>query len=54
MCEEYWPENADTPFVPAPDSPLSIQYDSVLPFPEFIIRKMTVTNVSSSTSFSAK
>ncbi len=42
----YWPENADTPFVPCPGSPLVIEYNSMVPFAEFVIRKMTVSSVS--------
>ena len=42
----YWPENADVPFVPCPGSPLVIEYNSMLPFAEFVIRKMTVSSVS--------
>ena len=33
--------------MPAPGSPLSIKYKSVLPFAEFVIRKMVATHVSS-------
>ena len=45
-CKEYWPDNADKAFVPAPGSPLTIKYKSMLPFAEFVIRKMVVTHVS--------
>ena len=45
-CEVYWPENADEAFIPAPGSPLTIKYKSMLPFAEFVIRKMIVTHVS--------
>ncbi len=42
----YWPENADTPFEPCPGSPFVIEQNSMLPFAEFVIRKMTISNVS--------
>ena len=45
-CEVYWPKSAEDIFVPALGSPLSIKYESVLPFAEFVIRKMVVTHVS--------
>ena len=45
-CEVYWPDNADEAFVPAPGSPLTIKYKSMLPFAEFVIRKMVATHVS--------
>ena len=44
-CETYWPESADEEFVPCPGSPLIIEYKSILPFPEFVIREMVVTHV---------
>ena len=44
-CEVYWPESAEDLFVPAPGSPLSIKYQSMLSFAEFVIRKMVVTHV---------
>ncbi len=46
-CEMYWPENADTPFVPGPESLLVVKHNSILQFAEFVIRKMSVTSVSS-------
>ncbi len=46
-CEMYWPENADSPFVPCTGSPLVIEYISTLQFAEYVIRKMTITSVSS-------
>ena len=42
----YWPESPDTPFVPSTGSPLRIQYKSILPYAEFVIRVMVVTHVS--------
>jgi hypothetical protein len=42
----YWPANSEEPFVPAPGSPLTIQSLSVLPFAEFVVRKMEVKHVS--------
>ena len=45
-CEEYWPDDAEVPFVPAPGSPLTVTYKSVMPFAEYIIRKMVVAHVS--------
>ncbi len=45
-CEQYWPDNADSAFVPAPGSALRIQFHSVFQFAEFVIRKMVVTHVS--------
>jgi hypothetical protein len=45
-CETYWPESTEEPFVPTHGSPLTIKYVSVLPFAEFVIRKMEVTHVS--------
>ena len=45
-CEEYWPDNDEVPFVPAPGSPLTVTYKSVMPFAEYIIRKMVVAHVS--------
>ena len=45
-CEVYWPDNADETFIPAPGSPLTIKYKSMLPFAEFVIRKMVATHVS--------
>ena len=45
-CEVYWPENAEEPFVPVNGSPLTITYKSVLPFAEFVVRKMVATHVS--------
>ena len=41
----YWPENADVLFVPAPGCPLTVKYKSVMPFAEFVIRKMVVAHV---------
>ena len=52
-CEVYWPENADEAFIPAPGSPLTIKYKSMLPFAEFVIRKMVATHVSTSPKFIA-
>ena len=40
----YWPENADALFVPAPGCP-TVKYKSVMPFAEFVIRKMVVAHV---------
>ena len=45
-CEVYWPDDAEVPFVPAPGSPLSVTYKSVMPFAEYTIRKMVVAHVS--------
>ena len=42
----YWPENSDEPFSPDSGSPLSVEYKSVLPYAEFVIRKMVVSHVS--------
>ena len=42
----YWPDIAEVPFVPAPGSPLTVTYKSVMPFAEYIIRKMVVAHVS--------
>lgn len=45
-CEVYWPESADEAFIPTPGSPLTVEYKSMLPYAEFVIRKMVVTHVS--------
>ncbi len=46
LIEKMWPENADAPFVPCPGSPLVIEYSSMVPFAEFVTRKMIVSSVS--------
>jgi len=41
----YWPEKSEEPFIPVAGSPLTIKFKSLLPFAEFVIRKMEVTHV---------
>ena len=45
-CEQYWPENGEEDFVPAPGSPLTIKYKSSFAFAEFVVRKMEATHAS--------
>ena len=44
-CEIYWPENIGEIFVPCSGSNFKVKLDSLLPFAEYVIRKITVSKV---------
>ena len=41
----YWPENIGEVFVPCSESNFTVKLDSLLPFAEFVVRKMTLCKV---------